>query len=141
MNELVAKARKELVTEIVDELKSGKFFLWDNPNYSRSFMNYATGSKYRGGNIFALMLKPHRMGYTDNRWVTNKQAKDMGLIYKDYKDSSRTGIEHWRKVTAYYDEDGKLIPEKDVKSGKATPASQKSFLNCRRMTEHTRFSL
>lgn len=54
--------------------------------------NAMTGRLYRGGNIFWLGFMGQLLGYTDNRWLTFKQAMAAGGKFKGEKgDSCRRG--------------------------------------------------
>lgn len=56
-------------------------------------VSVSTGAKYRGCNMFSLMLESMKMGYGDNRWATFVQIKDKG--WKLQKGSKHATVEYW----------------------------------------------
>lgn len=75
------KPRRDVYQEVTDmmieALESGTA-PWHKPWAGGAPMNAATGRPYRGINIFTLGLAAARFGYSDPRWLTFKQAKDLG---------------------------------------------------------------
>jgi antirestriction protein ArdC len=70
-----SKTPYEHITEtILAALESGNV-VWQKPWQTRTPANAITGKPYRGINPFLLMLAGN---YTDHRWVTFKQAQELG---------------------------------------------------------------
>lgn len=58
--------------------------------------NAVSGKPYRGGNVLLLMLAGWAKGYSDPRWLTFKQAKDMGGSVR--KGEKATKIIFWKPI-------------------------------------------
>lgn len=56
-------------------------------------ISISSGTKYRGSNLFGLMLESMKMGYEDNRWATFVQIKEKG--WKLRKGSKHATVEYW----------------------------------------------
>lgn len=109
--EKVEAKRQEIVQTIIS-------YIEQNPtNWQAGWAKVAavpqnglTNSKYRGINALYLWLVSHQRGYTDNRWVTFNQAKEIGASVKKGEKSSpimfyalydkNTKKEYTRKTTA-----------------------------------------
>lgn len=87
--EKVEAKRQEIVQTIIS-------YIEQNPtNWQAGWAKVAavpqnglTNSKYRGINALYLWLVSHQRGYTDNRWVTFNQAKEIGASVKKGEKSS-----------------------------------------------------
>ncbi len=76
----VQKYRKELVNDLCEALKNGTA-PWQQP-WSKVVqewpINALTGHHYSYNNAMKLYARAKRMGYTDCRWLTYRQAQDLG---------------------------------------------------------------
>jgi putative DNA primase/helicase len=78
--------------EIMDEIRNGtaKWLMPWTPGMGEGPFNPTTGNPYRGINSVVL----DSAGYSDPRWMTYKQAQDIGCQVKRKPESTRT-IEFW----------------------------------------------
>lgn len=90
--------REKFVDDVIKSLELGKI-PWEKDwnNVSGPIQNPITGTKYRGINNVRLYTAMIKKGYTDNRWVTFKQAQNEG--WKIRKGEKGTSIE----IFKYYD--------------------------------------
>lgn len=56
-------------------------------------VNAISGTKYRGNNLFRLMMTSINMGYTDNRWLTFNKIREKGWHLK--AGSKQAVVEYW----------------------------------------------
>ena len=73
--------RQKLTKAFIESIEETDGLPWEHgwkDVVTRPF-NPSTGKKYRGGNIFSLMLKAIEQGSDDPRWMTLKQANDAGI--------------------------------------------------------------
>lgn len=111
--DIVMDQRKDLVNELIKNLEKGYIFSpesW-NRNAFRP-INPVSDIAYRGGNRFKLMLMAEMMGYTDNRWVTFKQAQEKG--WKVNKGQVGIRLEKWIFTEERIKVDDNNKPVKDV---------------------------
>src|SRR5690554_1389693 len=102
---------KEVASRIIEQLKQGTA-PWQKPwqpGELRLPYNAATGKPYRGMNSMWL----HMQGYSDPRWMTYKQAQDMGAQVR--KGSKGTHIVYWKfhDEKPMLDENGKPVLDED----------------------------
>lgn len=93
-----ADFRTELTAKIIELIENGKA-PWQKPWKAGEApgqlpMNAATGRKYRGGNLFWLMMRQDQLGSDDPRWMTLNQANAAG--YKIAKGAKSTTVEYWQ---------------------------------------------
>lgn len=90
--------REKFVDDVIKSLEAGKI-PWEKDwnNISGAIQNPVTGTKYKGINNVRLYTAMIKKGYTDNRWVTFKQAQNEG--WKIRKGEKGTSIE----IFKYYD--------------------------------------
>ncbi len=71
--------REKFVDDVIKSLEAGKI-PWEKDwnNISGAIQNPITGTKYKGINNIRLYTAMIKKGYTDNRWVTFKQAQNEG---------------------------------------------------------------
>jgi antirestriction protein ArdC len=100
----------EIVTDrIVSAIESGNVAPWRKPwNTSRVTLNgqpvnypvnAVSGKTYRGINVFMLALTAQAAGYTDPRWLTFKQAYDLGGKVKKGEKSTPVVFWNWVEKT------------------------------------------
>ncbi|MEE0137721.1 zincin-like metallopeptidase domain-containing protein [Fusobacterium ulcerans] len=93
--------REKFVDAVIKSLESGKI-PWEKDwnNVSGPIQNPITGTKYRGINNIRLYATMIKKGYTDNRWVTFKQAqKEEWKIRKGEKGTSIEIFKYYDKLT------------------------------------------
>ena len=75
-------ADREFAEMIIQRLEAGTT-PWQrgwsiNEALAKPFHNCVSGGEYHGANIFRLFFATEIKGYTDNRWMTYKQAQEKG---------------------------------------------------------------
>ncbi len=85
----------DVTNRIIESLEAGTP-PWIQPwsNHSALPSNLATGKPYRGINILMLSIEAMSQGYPDSRWVTLRQANELGAKVK--KGSHGTLIVFWK---------------------------------------------
>ena len=72
--------------------------------FSSNPQNAKTGKRYNGTNMVILFFEGLEKGYTDPRWVTFNQAKELGAQVK--AGEKATTVFHWNE----YDKSTKTVP-------------------------------
>ena len=93
--------REKFVDDVIKSLEAGKI-PWEKDweKVSGPVHNPITGTKYRGINNIKLYAAMIKKGYTDNRWVTFKQAqKEEWKIRKGEKGTSIEIFKYYDKLT------------------------------------------
>lgn len=93
--------REKFVDDVIKSLEAGKI-PWEKDweKVSGPVHNPITGTKYRGINNIRLYAAMIKKGYTDNRWVTFKQAqKEEWKIRKGEKGTSIEIFKYYDKLT------------------------------------------
>lgn len=115
--------RDDLTTKLVEDLKKG-VAPWQKPwSPDQNMMphNGASGRPYHGGNALHLMYTAAQRGYEDQRWMTFKQAVELGGSVR--KGEKSTSVEYWKfteqRPAVLRDEKGKPVLGAD---GKEIPA-------------------
>jgi antirestriction protein ArdC len=87
-------ATQKIADAIIAALESGTA-PWRKPWTGGGFLptSVATGKMYEGTNILVLWAAQERNGWTDNRWLTYKQAEKLGGNIK--RGEKATSIIHW----------------------------------------------
>jgi antirestriction protein ArdC len=90
---------KDIYTEVTNRIIAaleGGTPPWIQPwsDHTALPSNLATGKPYRGINILMLSIEAQLSGYPDSRWVTLRQANDLGA--KVRKGSHGTSIVFWK---------------------------------------------
>ncbi len=103
--------------------KEGEQFITGGSGLPR---NPATKHVYRGTNAFTLAIIGRTMGFSDNRWVTYKQAQDLGgQVPKGVKSPAFVLVPYTKPIykdkngNPYVDKDGKPAPKSFVYFGTA----------------------
>ncbi|MCM1159488.1 MAG: zincin-like metallopeptidase domain-containing protein [Bacteroidales bacterium] len=78
----VMEERKKLVNRIIENMKNGYILPKPQWNSTFSFHNPVSHARYRGANMLKLYLAAETAGYQDSRWMTFKQAQQMGYRVK-----------------------------------------------------------
>ena len=90
----------EITETIVRQLEAGVAPWtrpWSSPEASTALpSNAATGKRYRGVNVMLLWATASEAGYGDSRWLTFKQAKELGGHVKKGEKSTR--VVYWRPI-------------------------------------------
>ncbi len=121
------KLRGELAQQFLDALNQGQL-PWKACWQQVRPCNAATGKAYRGVNALNLSYWANKLGYTDPRWCTYKQARDNGWQVRQGEKACR--VEYW----AYYDtKQKKLLSWQEAKDClKADPSYSLNLrLSCR----------
>lgn len=109
INKIEAK-RQEVIDYILTEINNGNPHVFNNPNHPSLFeqYNFKTDKTYSGMNRFILAVSASLEGYKDPRWLTYKQAKELGYSVK--KGTHGTTLEYWERIPVKMDKldkDGK----------------------------------
>jgi len=99
---------EKVAERIIAQLKEGTAPWqkpWDAQGFSPLPTNPTTGKRYRGVNAINLSSQ----GYTDNRWLTYKQAASVGAQIR--KGESGTPVQYWQyeEMRAVRDDQGKAV--------------------------------
>ena len=89
----LSKTREELVKMYIDSLKEGEI-PWKKRWINESNINGISKIEYHGINQLILNYFSYVERYTDNRWFTYNQIKDMGLKLENAKNKG-VPIEFW----------------------------------------------
>ena len=120
-----------IADRILELLDQGNLPPWNRPwKYSAQSMVHNAVSKkpYRGINIWLLAVSTMLNGYDDPRWLTFKQARQLGGHIK--KDEKSTWIVFWKILHKKSDETGQpdnvqtFDPEQSQTQGQAPPRTQ-----------------
>lgn len=95
--------RQEVIDYILTEINNGNPHVFNNPNHPSLFeqYNFKTDKTYNGMNRFILAVSASMEGYKDPRWLTFKQAKELGYSVK--KGSHGTTLEYWERIPVTMD--------------------------------------
>ena len=76
----IEEKRQEVIDYILTEINNGNPHVFNNPNHPSLFeqYNFKTDKTYNGMNRFILAVSASLEGYKDPRWLTFKQAKELG---------------------------------------------------------------
>lgn len=90
-----AQTRKEVAEYIIDFMDQNKLQLWELPfsNVMVQSYNAKRQTEYQGGNKLRILKSAMEKGYTDPRWLSDKDIKELGLKIK--KGEKATRIEYW----------------------------------------------
>lgn len=91
---------------------------WDARKSTAGPRNATSGKAYRGINVWLLEMAAMSAGYTDPRWVTYKQAADLGGNVR--KGEHSTMVVFWKI--------GTVAAETETAEGETVTAERKSFL-------------
>ena len=105
------KSRRDVAAEITEtitrQLEAGVapwVRPWMSPGASTALpSNAATGKRYRGVNVMLLWATASEAGYGDSRWLTFKQAKELGGHVR--KGEKSTAVVFWRPIERAEDND------------------------------------
>lgn len=90
----------QVVTDqIIDAMESGLVpwrMPWDPGKSIVSHRNAVSSRPYRGINVWLLMVSAHRNGYSDPRWLSYKQAQELGGSVR--KGEKSTMVTFWKKL-------------------------------------------
>jgi len=112
--------RQRLTNALIENIEEHNGFPWEYGQSSMSVrpFNPATGVRYKGGNIFNLVLEQIHRGSDDPRWMTLKQANNAG--YSIRKGAKAAYVEYWDWGQSQAphgedeDEQGKLLSHDDT---------------------------
>lgn len=98
------KSRRDVAAEITEtitrQLEAGVapwVRPWTSPGASTALpSNATTGKRYRGVNVMLLWATASEAGYGDSRWLTFKQAKELGGHVRKGEKSTR--VVFWRPI-------------------------------------------
>lgn len=92
--EIVKQDREKLVQKVIKNMEKGYIFstaLWNKNMFTPH--NPCSNITYKGSNRFRLIFAEDENGYKDSRWLTYKQANELG--YKVKKGENGTLLEKW----------------------------------------------
>lgn len=119
-NTKIDEQRQALIEDLLTNVETKEQGHWENPLFSLAskFDNYnpTSGKSYKGMNQIRLAVSADMLKTEDPRWLTYKQASELGLQVK--KGSKGTHIEYWEKVQVKkdkLDENGKPVLGKNGK--------------------------
>ncbi|MDO5555129.1 MAG: zincin-like metallopeptidase domain-containing protein [Clostridia bacterium] len=108
--EIVNESRKELVKEIIENMKKG--FLFSQDRWDKEAIrphNPISKAKYQGVNRMRLAYQAIKKGYKDPRWVTFLQAKENGWEINSKEKGTLCEKWIWTKEIKELDEDKKEV--------------------------------
>lgn len=116
--EIVENSRREIVKEVIENIKNGYVFSKDRWNKEAIRpQNPVSKAKYQGSNRFRLAFQSIKQGYKDPRWVTFLQAKENGWKIKGKEKGTLCEKWIWEQEISEKDEEGnekKVIVERKV---------------------------
>lgn len=116
--EIVENSRREIVKEVIENMKNGYVFSKDRWNKEAIRpQNPVSKAKYQGSNRFRLAFQSIKHGYKDPRWVTFLQAKENGWKIKDKEKGTLCEKWIWEQEINEKDEEGnekKVIVERKI---------------------------
>lgn len=116
--EIVNNSRREMVKEIIENMKKGYIFSQERWNKEAIRpQNPISGAKYQGVNRMRLAFQAIKQGYDDPRWVTFLQAKEQGWKIKDKEKGTLCEKWIWTQEKVEKDEEGnekKITVERDI---------------------------
>lgn len=102
----------KVAAALIEQLKQGTA-PWQKPwqpGADRSLpYNGLTGAPYRGANSLYLYAVGELRGYSDNRWMTYKQAQSMGAQVRKGEKSTAIQFWQWSKRVPVTDEQGRPV--------------------------------
>lgn len=103
--------REKIVNTIIDDVLANKKHLYDE-GLLMNFNNHngAKQNEYQGNNQIILSLVALSEGFTDPRWLTRKQAHDLGYTVQD--NARPVFLEHWERKPIFVtekDENGNAL--------------------------------
>lgn len=116
--EIVENSRREIVKEIIENMKKG--YVFSKERWNKEALrpqNPITKAKYQGSNRFRLAFQAIKQGYKDPRWVTFLQAKEKGWKIKHEEKGTLCEKWIWTKEINEKDEEGnekKVTIEREV---------------------------
>ena len=121
IKEYYNKKALDFVKEILDKAKDGKRMPWESPNFIRLAKNLKTSngiqkyneahpdapksellSYYRGVNMLRLCMAMDRKGFTDSRFATETQIKELGGSIKPEERGNSTEIMVYKPIGSKY---------------------------------------
>jgi antirestriction protein ArdC len=89
--------RQKVTDEVIAAMEKGQAPWqrgWSSGEVGAPY-NVVSKKAYRGGNIMNLMLTDMVRGYDDSRWMTIKQADDLGYTLKPGESKKGVWVEYW----------------------------------------------
>jgi len=116
--EIVDKSRREIVKDIIENMKKGYIFSEERWNKDAIRpQNPVSKAKYQGVNRFRLAYQAVKKGYTDPRWITFLQATENGWKVKDKEKGTLCEKWIWTQEEVVEDEEGnkqKITVDREV---------------------------
>lgn len=106
--EIINESRREIVKEIIENMKKGYIFSEERWNKEAIRpQNPVSKAKYQGCNRFRLAFQAIKNNYSDPRWVTFKQASENGWKIKQKEKGTLCEKWLWTEEKVEKDEEGK----------------------------------
>lgn len=105
--EIIDKTRREIVNEIIENMKKG--YIFSEERWNKEALrpqNPVSNAKYQGGNRLRLAFQAIKNGYTDPRWVTYLQASEKGWKVKDKEKGTICEKWIWTELQEVEDKEG-----------------------------------
>lgn len=115
----INKQREEITMRVLEDMEKGGNE-WKKPWVESSPLpphNPVSGTQYSGRNFLYTYVYGMMRGYTDPRWATEKQIKEMGWKVPenlqngrgDINDELGVGIEHWGMLLRSHNNSSHII--------------------------------
>lgn len=113
---------EKVANAIIEQLKEGTA-PWQKPwSGGQKFAphNPVSGVTYKGGNALYLMARQQESGYSDSRWLTYQQAKELGGQVRKGEKGTECRFWQWSQQRTVKDEQGRPVLDAEGNEVKET---------------------
>lgn len=107
--EIIDETRREIVNEIIENMKKG--YIFSEERWNKEALrpqNPTSNTKYQGVNRLRLAYQSVKKGYKDPRWLTYVQAVEKGWKIKKNEKGTLCEKWIWTELKEIEDENGKI---------------------------------